>query len=352
MNQLDKNSYTLFLNSSDKVSGTNNNANYDVNWDAFLPRDIEYFKVVYSFQTAGGYYRDNFCTFKNTTSLFTPVPVSFQIATPAVYNATTNLTSLLISAISVPVLTPPIPPANICLLVNNYLTIGGRTYLITQEAKAVGDTCIVQGNLSFLALNTFYYQNTYTVLTCDTANINNYLGSLSVGQSVNYNGSSYPILKIGTPAGATSSPPTNALSVVLMGVIFSSQLPNNAIVYASNNTTYNGCKIVANFLGQSKSFDTSSKCPSLTLGYGFRDVQISASNSNCLSTFYMQNPPKTIQRPNQNLLNIQIYNNSNVYTNGVLTQNQLLVNTDYFSNPLTDMTSYSMIIEFIPLVKQ
>ena len=48
---------------------------------------------------------------------------------------------------------------------------------------------------------------------------------------------------------------------------------------------------------------------------------------------------------------IQIYNNSNVYTNGLLTQNQLLVNTDYFSNPLTDMTGYSMIIEFIPVDK-
>ena len=56
MNQLDKNSYTLFLNSSDKVSGTNNNANYDVNWDDFLPRDINNYKVVFSFQTAGGYY--------------------------------------------------------------------------------------------------------------------------------------------------------------------------------------------------------------------------------------------------------------------------------------------------------
>jgi hypothetical protein len=66
----------------------------------------------------------------------------------------------------------------------------------------------------------------------------------------------------------------------------------------------------------------------------------------------MQNPPKSISRPNQNLINIQMFNNSNVFTNGVLTQNQLLVNTDYFSNPLTDMTSYSIIIEFIPLEKQ
>ena len=341
MNQLDKNSYTLFLNSSDKVSGTNNNANYDVNWDDFLPRDIEYFKVVYSFQTSGGYYRDNFSTFKNTTATYTPVQASYQIAVNPVYNATTNLTSLVISVL-----------INGPLLLNNYLTTGGRSFLIVQQANAVGDTCIVQGNASYFPLNTTIYANFYTPLTCDTSGVNNYTGSLTVGQSINYNGSSYPIIKIGTVAGANDNPPKAALPIVIMGSIFSSQIPVNAIVYTSNNTTYNGCRVVANFLGQSKSFDTSSKCPSLTLGYGFRDVQISTSNSNCLSTFYMQNTPKTIQRPNQNLLNIQIYNNSNVYTNGSLIQNQLLVNTDYFSNPLTDMTSYSMILEFIPLVKQ
>ena len=338
MNQLDKNSYTLFLNSSDKVSGTNNNANFDVNWDAFLPRDIEYFKVVYSFQTSGGYYRDNFTQFK-VLSYAAPVQVIYQIATPVVYNAATNTSSFVVSVLT-----------NGPLLLNNYIGYGGIKYLIIQGAGAVGDTCIVQGN-AILATNANLFQSNYTQLSCDTATLGQYLGSLSVGQSLNYNGSSYPIIKLGPAVGAVDGPPKSTLSVVVIGTIFSAQIPANAIVYASNNTTYNGCKIVANFLGQSKSFDTSSKCPSLTLGYGFRDVQISTSNSNCISTFYMQNPPKTIQRPNQNLLNIQIYNNSNVYTNGVLTQNQLLVNTDYFSNPLTDMTSYSMIIEFIPLVK-
>lgn len=341
MNQLDKNSYTLFLNSSDKVSGTNNNANYDVNWDSFLPRDIEYFKVVYSFQTAGGYYRDNFSTFKVTTYT-APVQCTYQIAVAPVYDATTNTTSFVVSVLN-----------NGPLLLNNNIGYGGIKYLIIQQANNVGDTCIVRGR-AILPLNALVAADWYTPLICDTAGVNNYTGSLTVGQSINYNGSSYPIIKIGTPVGfgPYTVPPNAATAIVVQAVIFSAQIPVNAIVYASNNTTYNGCKIVANFLGQSKSFDTSSKCPSLTLGYGFRDVQISSSNSNCLSTFYMQNAPKTIQRPNQNLFNIQIYNNSNVFTNGVLAQNQLLVNTDYFSNPLTDMTAYSMIIEFIPLVKQ
>jgi hypothetical protein len=177
MNQLDKNSYTLFLNSSDKVSGTNNNANFDVNWDDFLPRDIEYFKVVYSFQTSGGYYRDNFSQFKNTTSTFNPVQATFQIATPAVYNATTNLTSFVVSVLN-----------NGPLLLNNFITYGGKSFLIVQQANAVGDTCIVQGNTN-LATNSNLFQTIYTQLTCDTAGINNYTGSLTVGQSIIYNGS-------------------------------------------------------------------------------------------------------------------------------------------------------------------
>ena len=328
MNQLDKQSYTLFLNSSDKVSGTtNNNASYIVNWDDFLPREIDYYKLVYSFQTAGGYYRDNFAQFK-VSAIGAQTQASFQSAVAPVYNSSTGLTSFVVSVLT-----------NGPLLLNNNILYNGKTYVITQQANAVADTCIVKGNLSF-PINTTVFADYYTSLTCDT--VANYTGSLTVGQTINNNGFSYNVLKI-------TNLNTTTTTVLAQGQITTAQIPVNASVYASNNTTYNGCKIVANLLGQSKSFDTNSLCPSLTLGYGFRDVQTSTSNSNCLSTFYMQNSPKTIQRPNQNLINIQIYNNSNVYTNGLLTQNQLLVNTDYFSNPLTDMTSYSMIIEFIPV---
>lgn len=329
MNQLDKPSYTLFLNSTDKINGTNNNANYQVNWDDFLPREIENYKVVYSFQTAGGFYRDNFAQFK-VTSYVAPIQTSYQTSAWT-YNPSSNTVSFLVSVLN-----------NGPLLLNNYIGYGGKNYLIIQQANVVGDTCIVQGNVN-LPLNFTLYALHTTLLTCDT--VNGYTGSINVGQIINNNGFTIPIIKV-------TNLNTTTTQVIVIGSIFSAQIPTNSVVYASNGSTYNGCRIVANFLGQSKSFDTNSKCPSLTLGYGFRDVQISSSNSNCLSTFYMQNPPKSISRPNQNLINIQIYNNSNVYTNGSLTQNQLLVNTDYFSNPLTDMTSYSMIIEFIPLEKQ
>jgi hypothetical protein len=55
---LDKKTFTLFLSSNDKVSGTNHQATFNINWASFLPQDYTTFKVVYSFQTAGGYYVD------------------------------------------------------------------------------------------------------------------------------------------------------------------------------------------------------------------------------------------------------------------------------------------------------
>jgi hypothetical protein len=57
-NILDKISYTLFLDSDDKVSGTNNNATFNINWVAFLPMKYSYYKVIFNFQTVGGYYKD------------------------------------------------------------------------------------------------------------------------------------------------------------------------------------------------------------------------------------------------------------------------------------------------------
>ena len=52
--------YNFYINSSDKISGTNNNANFLINWDSILPHDnINNYKVSFSFQTSAGYYKDS-----------------------------------------------------------------------------------------------------------------------------------------------------------------------------------------------------------------------------------------------------------------------------------------------------
>ena len=47
-NNLENKSYTLFLSSTDKITGTNNNASFQINWDDFLPRNFLDFKMNFS----------------------------------------------------------------------------------------------------------------------------------------------------------------------------------------------------------------------------------------------------------------------------------------------------------------
>jgi hypothetical protein len=109
-----------------------------------------------------------------------------------------------------------------------------------------------------------------------------------------------------------------------------------------NPNIYSTGKVVFNFGGKSFSYDTSTKSESLTLGYITRDPQATTTSSNILSCFYCQNAPKIINRCTTNLFTIQVFNTQ---TN----PNVLLVNTDMSGNALADMTSYTMLIEFLPI---
>ena len=106
-------------------------------------------------------------------------------------------------------------------------------------------------------------------------------------------------------------------------------------------TIYAGAKVYCNFGGTSYSFDTSSKGPSQCIGYITRDPQGTTTSSNTLSCFYSQNCPKTISRPSQHIISIQIYNSQ--------TPALYFVNTDSVGNALTDCTPYNMTMEFLPI---
>ena len=58
-NYIDKSTYSLVINSADKISGTNNNAIYSVNFQDFLPQNYDKYKVIVSAQTVGGNYLDS-----------------------------------------------------------------------------------------------------------------------------------------------------------------------------------------------------------------------------------------------------------------------------------------------------
>jgi hypothetical protein len=65
------------------------------------------------------------------------------------------------------------------------------------------------------------------------------------------------------------------------------------------------CQIVVNFQGQSLSYSTTNDSATLILGYAQREYP---STYNCFASHLLDYPPKTISKPTQNILNVQIYN--------------------------------------------
>ena len=96
------------INSADKISGTNNNATYQVNWRDFLPDNVQCYKVAFSFQTIGGYYGDGLFSSQGSNIGATASTTNSAIANNNV--STITLTSVVnlvvgqvvISAIGIP----------------------------------------------------------------------------------------------------------------------------------------------------------------------------------------------------------------------------------------------------------
>jgi len=69
---LEQTTYSVVVNSADKQSGTNNNGTYQINFDDFLPREYNKYKLAFTFQTTGGNYKDG---------TYNSVPIVFSSAT-------------------------------------------------------------------------------------------------------------------------------------------------------------------------------------------------------------------------------------------------------------------------------
>lgn len=241
---LDTKSYTLFLSSTDKISGSlNNNATYYVGWEDFLPRDTQTYKMSFSFQTGGGNYKDSSASFTAT------------------------------------------------LTTAGVLTVTAVSATFGTSVIAIGATLTGTGIPAGCTIASF---------------------GTGTGGTGTYN---------------VSIPPTVAIAVGATMV---------------TNSCYSGVKIAFNTQGKSFSFDSTTRSPSYTLGYAQRDIQSTNSVSNSFSAFYLQFPPKTINRPTQTQISIQLYN---------LNTGLALTDTDKNGNPLTDCTPYTMILEFVPIPK-
>ena len=89
--------YSLVLNSNDRLLGTHNHATFNIDWEKFLPVDIKEYKVCYAFQSTGGRYTDGIFQ-KNplapttgVTSVTTGASVSSSGTTSITFAASTGL---------------------------------------------------------------------------------------------------------------------------------------------------------------------------------------------------------------------------------------------------------------------
>ena len=298
-------SYSLVINSADKISGTNNNATYQVNWDDFLPRDISNYKVVYSFQTSGGYYCDGITKLPTTTAGGASLGYS-----NTTYGSSTNSAAIAVGATSF---------------------VLGAAY----SGSSLTNAKILE------ALYVFVLSNINTNLNC------------------------YPI---GTTLLTTSTVGASSTIVLSAGALYPIPSGSSVYFVSSLNVspvTYSAARLLLNFNSKSSSFDTSNKGQSINLGICQRDIQTTTSKSNILSTFYCQCPPRCIARPIINLITVQVLNNC-VFAGGITnyngttpatysivnTNNNFLTDTNSLGSAISstnDMTPYILYLEFIPL---
>ena len=243
--------YTLVMNSNDRISGTNNNAIFDINWSDFLPVEFERYKMVFTFQTTGGYYADGFYLKTYGTA-------------PPGYTTSRTVTNAGSSTINVGISTGTV---TVGMLVSCFGVLSGTTVI----AYTTGASGII--TLS---------QPTY--------------------------------------AGIANS--------TLISYFYTTDV---------NNVNFSAGRIAMSTGTRSYSFDTATKAPSINLGIIQRDIQTSQTKSNTLSSFYCQNPPRTINRPNQNQVTVTIYNNC-VFQGGTIS-NSAFSTTPTNTNLLTDSTS-------------
>lgn len=111
---------------------------------------------------------------------------------------------------------------------------------------------------------------------------------------------------------------------------------------SSSNYIYQSALVNVNFNSRSFSFDTSTMSPSLMLGIIRRDLQNSNTIGASLNCTYDSNPPRTISKPIDTIVTFKIINQND---------SSLLVNSDSFGVQTMDMTPWTAMLEFIPIME-
>lgn len=405
---LESKNYTLCISSADKLSGTNNNGLYDINYQDFLPKNIDNFKVGFAFQSGGGQYKDLSATVGynikqingdqislTTTSagvlgvgsLITgsaPITATFNgtisgnlltqigatsagnVCVPMTLTGSGNSTVSFNGSVGAGTTTLTVTATAGIILLNMSLTgtgIIGNPTIISQLTGSTGSigtyqvssvqnfaSTTVTGTLAYnLAGTTITGLNSGSISTTTAVYILSNNFSNNINNQVSISGTTSLADLTTIPTYITSGTPiltTQALGQSRIFTISRSiplQTPSTiTIPGVGSPQIYSGVKI--NWFNNCRnySFDASTKSQAYLLGYASRDIQTGTSASNSFSTFYLQYPPKTINKPIYDLTTISLININNGFP---------LVDTDSVGNIKTDCTPWNLILEFTPIMK-
>lgn len=308
-------SYVVVLNSNNKTTGTNNQAQFNIDY-SFLPKNYQYYKMNYSFQSAGGVYKDQIIEFGGSTS-------------------------------------------------GNTLTIS-----VVETVTGVTQFCALNARLSSLMSNVTVPNNTYITA----------YGSSSVGLLGTYTLSQTPasdILAVSTTGSLTSSSnvitfSTSRTGILGMFVTHSTNLTAGTRIIAGSGTTwymnkvatgshtsqtmnlypafqaklnYSTANIHMDFGCKSYIYDNANNGPSQYVGVAQRYTQ--GTGSNHFNLWWEQMPSQILNIHNSTgVINTSIYNGDDQASGG----SQLMTDISLGGIPMNDFSPWIATISFTPIL--
>ena len=307
-------SYVVVLNSNNKTTGTNNQAQFNIDY-SFLPKNYQYYKMNYSFQSAGGIYSDEIIEFGGSTSGNTLTVSTYDTTITTQFCALNARLSSMMSNVTVPN--------------NTYITGYGST-----SSGLLG---------------------TYTLSQTPASNIVGISGTGTL--TISSNVVTFTVARTGligmfiTHAGGTS-PGTRIISGsgtswVMNKVALATHTAQTLNLYPAfqaklNNSTAN---IHMDFGCKSYIYDNANDGPSQYIGVAQRYSH--GTGSNFFNLWYEQMPSQILNIHNSTgVINTTIYNGDDQASGG----QQLMTDISLGGIPMNDFSPWIATISFTPIL--
>ena len=306
--------YTLIINSNDKASGTNNNAQFYIDL-SFIPKNYQYFKMNYSFQSAGGTFKDSIIEFGATTNVNVLTIVTYDSTITGQFCA---LNSRVYSLDGLVNITQP-------TYINSYQSGIGLLGTYGLSKPLPDDPITSQTITGTITISS----NTVTFASSQTGLIGKFIthsGGLPVGtRIVSGSGTTYYMNK-----QATS---TNTSQAMVLYNAFQAKV------------SYGTANVQVDFGCNSYMYDNANQGKSNFLGVSQKYNQ--GTGSNHFNSWHEQNPSQVLNIHNSTGdVKATIYNGDD-YVNG---GNLLMTDTSLQTVPTPDMTPWIMAVSLTPIL--